>query len=94
MDVATDCRTDSEILALFTVPFALIAEELHDFFRVRGDLHTAAARAPHVGEGGRIHLAAQWGAYSVRWDEERSLSKRPGYKSNKCREYKDEACIM
>ena len=60
--------------SLFTVPFALTAEELHDFFRVMGDLHTAAALEPHVGEAERIDLAAQWSAYSVRWDEPRISS--------------------
>ncbi len=60
--------------SLFPVPFALTAEELHDFFRGLGDLHTAAAHAPHLGENERIDLAAQWSAYSVRWDEPRISS--------------------
>ena len=51
--------------SLFTVPFALTAEELRDFFTALTDLHTAAAMAPHVSEAGRIDLAAQWSAYSV-----------------------------
>ena len=55
--------------SLFSVPFALTAEELRDFFRVMGDLHTAAALAPQVGEAERIDIAAEWSAYAVRRDE-------------------------
>ena len=55
--------------SLFAIPFALAAEELHDFFRVMGDLHTAAALEPQVGEVARIEVAAEWSAYAVRRDE-------------------------
>ena len=57
--------------SLFTVPFGLAADELRDFFRVLGDLHAAAALAPGVDEAARIHVAAQWSAYSVRRQEPR-----------------------
>ena len=56
----------------------LIAEELHNFFKVMGDLHTAAELEPHVGEAERIDIAAHWSVYAVRRDEPGSSSAASG----------------
>ena len=55
--------------SLFTIPFGLTADELHDFFQALADMHAAAAVVPGVDEAERINLAAQWSAYSVRRQE-------------------------